>query len=131
MATSPIAVLLELLSLIWCSLFSCGSSPVQDSNTNSYGRQVQIHSSVLYKVSFAISAEDPSLKATEVADALTQVCAKSNINSIVVKKKTFAYGWSDVPKGIKCRVEARGSNDFKVTVRGADGLTSINGETLQ
>jgi hypothetical protein len=96
-----------------------------------YGRAVEIHSRVLYQVSIAIISEDPKLSQKEVAEAVSKVCAQSKVKSIVVQKKTFSYGWVSAPEAIKCRVETRGQDDFKVTVRGKDGLTSINGNELQ
>ncbi len=126
--------ILQFLTLIWCALFGCGN--FEDQNTDvlaswGYSQTVQSHSSTLYKVSLAILSEDPKLSQNEIALALSKVCAQSKVNRIVVQKKTFDYGWTSVPEGIKCRVEAREQEDFKVTVRGKDGLTSINGNELQ
>jgi hypothetical protein len=127
--------ILQFLALIWCALFGCGSVNGNQSTdilvSWGYGQTVQSHSATLYKVSMAIQSEDPKLSQKQVADAVSKVCAQSKVNSIVVQKKTFNYGWTSAPEAIKCRVEARGQGDFKVTVRGKDGLTSINGNELQ
>jgi hypothetical protein len=128
--------ILQFLTLIWCALFGCGSGgsdqvPTPPSMASLYGRAVEIHSRVLYQVSIAIISEDPKLSQKEVAEAVSKVCAQSKVKSIVVQKKTFSYGWVSAPEAIKCRVETRGQDDFKVTVRGKDGLTSINGNELQ
>ena len=128
--------ILQFLTLIWCALFGCGSGGSDQAASpptvvSAYGRTVEIHSRVLYQVSIAIISQDPSLTEKQVADAVSKVCAQPKVNSIVVQKKTFSYGWSNAPEAIKCRVESRGQGDFKVTVRGKDGLTSINGNDLQ
>jgi hypothetical protein len=127
--------ILQFLTFIWCALFGCGSTNESQSTdvlvSWGYGQTVQSHSAVLYKVSMAIQSEDPKLSQTEIGLAVSKVCAQLKVNSIVVNKKIFDYGWTNAPQGIKCRVEARGQSDFKVTVRGQDGLTSINGEDLQ
>jgi hypothetical protein len=127
--------ILGFLALIWCALFGCGSGDSDQVSpptvVSVYGRAVQSHSAVLYQVSIAILTQEPKLNEKEIALAVSKVCAQSKVNSIVIQKKTFNYGWTSAPQGIKCRVEARGQGDFKVTVRGQDGLTSINGEELQ
>ncbi len=128
--------ILQFLTFIWCALFGCGSGSSDQAASpptvvSAYGRAVEIHSRVLYQVSIAILTEDPKLSQKDVADAVSKVCAQSKVNSIVIQKKTFSYGWTSAPEAIKCRVESRGQGDFKVTVRGKDGLTSINGNDLQ
>ena len=127
--------ILQVLTFIWCALFGCGSVNETQSPdvlvSWGYGQTVQAHSAVLYKVSMAIQSEDPKLSQKDVAEAVSKVCAQPKVNSIVIQKKTFSYGWTSAPEAIKCRVESRGQGDFKVTVRGKDGLTSINGNDLQ
>jgi hypothetical protein len=128
--------ILQFLTLIWCALFGCGSEASDkvsppSSAVSSYGRQVEIHSRVLYQVSIVILVEDPKLSQKDVAEAVSKVCAQPKVTQVIIKKKTFDYGWLSAPDGIQCRVEARGQDDFKVTVRGKDGLTSINGNELQ
>jgi hypothetical protein len=143
MATDPISALLNLILSLWCSFFGCGS-PNADSNTaqstdvivsisspQTYARAIQTHSSVLYKVSLAISAEDPTIPSKAVAQAVSAVCTQNGVGNIVVNKKKFSYGWDYAPKNIRCTVEARGNSDFKVTVRGETGITSINGAALR
>jgi hypothetical protein len=141
MAIDPISALFNLILSLWCSFFGCGS-PNTDPNTaqstdvlvivsspQAYAREIQTHSSVLYKVSLAISAEDPSIPIKTVAHAVTKVCTQNAVSGVVINQKKFPYGWNYAPKNIRCTVEARGEFDFKVTVRGETGITSINGET--
>jgi hypothetical protein len=141
MAIDPISALLNLILSLWCSFFGCGS-PNSDSNTaqstdvivvisspQAYAQEIRVHSSTLFKVSLAIQAENPDLSEKVIAQAVTKVCAQSKVEGITINKQKFLYGWNAAPKNIRCTVEARGDWDFKVTVRGETGITSINGET--
>jgi hypothetical protein len=133
-AAPGLSGILQFLTVLWCALFGCGGTDQASPPpglVSAYGRTVEVHSRVLYQVSIAIISQDSTVTQKEVAEAVSQVCAVSKVNFIMIRKKKFSYGWSSAPEGIKCRVEARGSGDFKVTVRGKDGLTSINGGDLQ
>jgi hypothetical protein len=130
---TPITQLLNLIIFLWCSFFGCGSpntdTIVVVSTPQAYAQEIRVHSSTLLKVSLAIQAENPDLSEKVIAQAVTKVCAQSKVEGITINKQKFLYGWNAAPKNIRCTVEARGDWDFKVTVRGETGITSINGET--
>jgi hypothetical protein len=136
---TPLTQLVNFIIFLWCSFFGCGTPNTSTdtaqstdvivviSSSQSYAREVQAHSSTLYKVSQAIFAERPSLTNKFIAQNVTKVCTRESMSNFVINNEKFNYGWSSAPKNIRCTVEPLGTDDFKVTVRGETGVTSING----